>query len=115
MERRRQRRVSNLGAIESFSFQGENAVVEIDRPLEISLKDMSVGGLGIKSKTKFDIDTTLSIDLMIESDNYVVIGKIVWCKSNGAYYDCGLKLIYMPDELAALLDSAGEETIHYPN
>jgi len=115
MERRRRRRVSNLGVIESYSFQGENTIVEIDRPIEISLKNMSAGGLGIKSKTAFEIDSTLSIDLMIESYNYVVIGKIVWCKSNGAYYESGLKLIYMPDELMNLLDIAGEEAIHYPN
>ncbi len=115
-DRRRQRRLSNLGIIESFNFHTNNRLVEISSPIEISLKDISVGGLGIKSSCFIEDDTTLSIDIQFNEENHVVIGKVVWCRPNGKFYDCGLKLIYMPELLTSfLLDIDEEDDLKYMN
>lgn len=110
LERRRKPRLSNLGIIESFNFHTNNKQVEISTPIEISLKDISVGGLGIKSNCQFENDTTLSLDIQFEGDNYVVIGKVVWCRESGDLFDCGLKLIYMPEELVKFLIGLDDES-----
>lgn len=115
MERRRQARISNIGKIESFNFQHGNEIVQIDTPIEISLKDISLGGLGIISSNAFDVDTTLSIGLILEEESFVVIGKIVWCQSMGAYYESGLKLIYMPHELNDLITDVEYQSQKYSN
>ncbi|MDK2866563.1 MAG: PilZ domain [Clostridiales bacterium] len=115
MERRQAKRVRNLGEIESYSFQGDNRLVEINRPNIISLKDISTGGLGIQSATKFEAGTTLSIDLIINETSFVVIGRIVWCRENGIHYDCGLRLIYIPDDLENIIDAYDEEVNPYIN
>ncbi len=88
-----------LGNIESFNFHTTNREVTIQFPAEISLKDISVGGLGIKSNVPLEAGITLSLNLELNSESYVVIGKIVWCKKSGNLYECGLKLIYMPETL----------------
>jgi len=109
MERRRERRLSNLGIIESFNFHANNRQVEISSPIEISLKDISLGGLGIKTNCFFETETTLSLDIQFNEQNYVVIGKVVWCRKNGKFFDCGLKLIYMPEDLIDFLVGIDEE------
>lgn len=115
MERRREKRVSNLGIIESFNFHSSSQSVVINAPMEISLIDISIGGLGIKSSTYLEIDTTLSIHIQLETDNFVVIGKVVWCRKENNLYTCGLKLIYMPEELHTFLDDSGDQLNKYIN
>ncbi|GAB6108569.1 PilZ domain-containing protein [Fusibacter bizertensis] len=115
MDRRRERRISNLGVIESFNFHANNQEVVINSPLEISLVDISAGGLGIKSNIMLEEDTTLSIAIQYENINFVVIGRIVWCRREGQIYNCGLKLIYMPGELSELLEQAVDQENKYIN
>jgi hypothetical protein len=115
MERRQAKRVRNLGEIESYSFQGDNRMVVINRPNIISLKDISTGGLGIQSTTQFSDGTTLSIDLIINDTSFVVIGRIVWCRANGIHYDCGLRLIYIPEDLEYLINGYEDEGSQYIN
>ncbi|MBF4694038.1 PilZ domain-containing protein [Fusibacter ferrireducens] len=116
MDRRHRRRLSNLGMIESFNFHTNNRLVEINSPVEISLKDISLGGLGIKSNCFFENDTTLSLDIQFNEENHVVIGKVVWCRKSGNFYDCGLKLIYMPEPLINFLMEIDEdEEVKYMN
>lgn len=114
MEKRRAKRY-HVGVIESFNFHESNKAVEIDFPLEISLRDISAGGLGIKSNVIFEKDTTLSLNLELEEESYVVIGKIVWCEPCGDFYDCGLKLIYMPEPLRTEFDGESEQLSKYSN
>ena len=99
MERRREKRLSQLGMIESFNFHSSQHNVVINTPVEISLIDLSVGGLGIKSNVELENDTTISINIQVDEMNYVVIGRVVWCTKEGNLYNCGLKLIYIPSEL----------------
>lgn len=115
MERRREKRLSNLGIIESFNFHASSQSVVINAPMEISLIDISKGGLGIKSSSYLEIETTLSIHIQLESENYVVIGKVVWCRKEENLYNCGLKLIYMPEALHAFLDDSGDQLNKYMN
>lgn len=115
MERRREKRIGNLGVIESFNFHASNHEVMINSPLEISLVDISLGGVGIKSNVSLDKDTTLSIAIQMEQVNHVVIGRIVWCAKEDNYYTCGLKLIYMPPELRDLLEELSDQTNRYMN
>lgn len=98
MENRRGKRYA-LGTIESFNFHTTNSEVEIQFPTEISLKDISIGGLGIKSDVLLEPGMTLSLNLELDNESYVVIGKTVWCKAIGEQFECGLKLIYMPETL----------------
>jgi len=115
MERRHEKRLSQYGIIESFNFHSSQNNVVINTPLEISLIDMSIGGLGIKSNVLLENDTTLSINLQFEEINYVVIGKIVWCIEEGSIYNCGLKLIYMPSELKHYLEDKEDQLNKYIN
>jgi len=115
LNRRSGNRFKEVGMIESFNFQSENKVVEIDYPMEVSLRDISMGGIGVKSNTNFDIGITLSMNLQIEGNSYVVIGKIIWCRERDGYYDSGLKLIYMPEPLVDYLMIADEESSKYHN
>lgn len=115
MERRREKRISRIGIIESFNFHSTSQSVAINAPMEISLIDISIGGLGIKSSTYLEIDTTISVHIQLETDNYVVIGKVVWCRKEGNLYNCGLKLIYMPEELHEFLNDSGDQLSKYIN
>ena len=115
MERRRQRRYSQLGKIESFNFHASNQEVIINSPSEVSLIDISAGGLGIKSNVELELDTTLSINIQLETINYVVIGKVVWCRKEDDIFNCGLKLIYLPSELRDFLNSHEEQPNKYIN
>lgn len=109
MERRHNKRVANFGVIESYSFQGDNRDVTIKRPKVISLRDISVGGLGITSSKAIEIGATLSLDLEVDNENYVVIGKIVWCRpGSDDHYECGMKLIYMPEDLSDMVEAFEE-------
>jgi len=103
MERRQDKRVGKPGVIESFNFHSTDQDIVINTPLEISLEDISLGGLGVKSNVKLELETTLSINLLLEGMNYVVIGKVMWCKKAGDLYTCGLKLIYLPHELTEFI------------
>ncbi|MDN5351185.1 MAG: hypothetical protein PWQ12_101 [Clostridiales bacterium] len=114
-DRRKERRYENLGVIESFNFHMSNRTVEINAPVEISLKDISMGGLGIRSNKALEVGTTLSIHLQLDRDSTIVIGKVVWCRYDGSFFNCGLKLIYMPDELIDFLEVASEEGNKYMN
>ncbi|MGX8795714.1 PilZ domain-containing protein [Fusibacter sp. JL298sf-3] len=118
MDNRRDKRYS-IGNIESFNFHTTNREVEIQFPLEISLRDISAGGLGIKSNAFLETDTTLSVNLEFEGESFVVIGKIVWCHfcgdACGNKYDCGLKLIYMPEQLVAYFSDMPETFTKYTN
>lgn len=114
MDKRRGKRFP-VGTIESFNFHTTNQEVEMSFPEEISLRDISLGGLGIKSNVRLQKETTLSINLQLEEESYVVIGKVVWCKSTGDQYDCGLKLIYMPEPLIAYFSDLKDSNNKYPN
>ncbi|MBM7561075.1 PilZ domain-containing protein [Fusibacter tunisiensis] len=115
MDNRRNKRFEQLGQIETYNFHASNQVVEIQTPLEITLRDVSVGGLGIKCNTALSPDTTLSMNLDFEDENYVVIGKVVWCRATGNVFSCGLKLIYMPDELVTYLSDLESGSHKYSN
>lgn len=115
MERRREKRISNLGVIESYNFHTSSHDVMINAPLEISLIDISVGGLGIKSNNALEMDTTLSLAIEVESINHVVIGRVVWCRLEDGIYNCGLKLIYMPGELHDFLERIVDQENKYIN
>ena len=115
MDKRRGRRISTQGVIDSYNFHAANKAVTIHAPLEISLRDLSLGGLGIKSSDPLDVDATLSMNIELDAHNFVVIGKIVWCKPSGSLFDCGVKLIYMPDELVSMLMDAGDVQSKYSN
>jgi len=115
MERRREKRLSKLGIIESFNFHSSSHEVIINSPLEISLIDISIGGIGIKANTMLENDTTMSINIQLENENYVVIGKVVWCRPEDNLFTCGLKLIYMPTELHEFLENRVEQQNKYIN
>lgn len=115
MGQRRNRRFEQIGNIETYNFHASNQTVEIQTPLEITLRDISVGGLGIKSSHAMNPDTTLSLNLDFNDENFVVIGKVVWCKEAGNLFSCGLKLIYMPDELVEMLTDMDNQNNKYSN
>lgn len=115
MDRRREKRIAKVGVIESFNFHASHQGVMINAPMEISLIDISIGGLGIKSNVPLENDTTLSIAIQLEQTNHVVIGKIVWCSEEASYFNCGLKLIYMPPELHDFLEESMAQDNKYIN
>lgn len=115
MERRREKRLSQVGMIESFNFHSSQHNVVINTPVEISLIDMSAGGLGIKSNVALENDTTISINIQFDETNYVVIGRVVWCTQEGNLYNCGLKLIYIPSELRDHLEDKEDQQTKYIN
>ncbi len=115
MESRHEKRLSQLGMIESFNFHSSQHNVVIHAPIEISLIDMSLGGLGIKSSIMLENDTTISINIQLEGTNNVVIGRVVRCTKEGNLYNCGLKLIYIPSELKDYLEDKEDRQSKYIN
>lgn len=115
MDHRRDKRFNEFGNIETYNFHATNRSVEIHTPLEITLRDISAGGLGIKSTIMLDPEVTISMNLDLNEENYVIIGKVVWCKSEGEVYSCGLKLIYIPDDLVQFVSSLDENNSKYSN
>lgn len=114
MDKRKDKRFL-VGSIESFNFHETNRDVEMYFPAEISLRDISAGGLGIKSSVAIALDTTLSVNLELEGNHYVVIGKVVWCRPKNGQHDCGLKVIYMPEGLISQFIRHSETKSKYQN
>ncbi len=115
MEKRKDKRFEAHGTIDSYNFHAQNRAVTINAPVEISLRDLSYGGIGIKTNVPLEVEDTLSIHLQLDNHNYVVIGKVVWCKESGNLYDCGLKLIYMPEELISRFSGEASSESKYSN
>lgn len=115
MDHRRDKRFNEFSNIETYNFHATNRSVEIHTPLEVTLKDISAGGLGIKSTINLEPDVTISMNLELDDENYVIIGKVVWCKPVGEVFSCGLKLIYMPDDLVRYISSLDESMTKYSN
>lgn len=87
------------GRISSFSFQEGNQNVVLLKPLKISLRDISAGGIGILSSAYLEPKSTLSIELIWYEMSFVVIGKVRWCHLQNGNYRCGIQLIFMPETL----------------
>lgn len=71
----------------------------VDQNVEISLVDVSDDGIGIKTKDPLKRDKIISFNLCFTRTVYRVVAKVLWTKKNGALYESGLEIEYMPDEL----------------
>lgn len=93
------KRVDNDGRVQSVEYFQSQEHVQIEKPIEISLENISLGGIGIKSTEPLKVDMTISLNLFINEKNYSVVAKVVWTEDMGSYHKSGLELLYIPDEL----------------
>jgi len=79
-------------------FNGEG-LVELDKPLELIVVDISVGGVGLKSKQTFNNGSVLIFDLDFGLSKYKVQAKVLWSIQQDDYSRIGLKFVSMPNTL----------------
>lgn len=97
--KRHYKRIDNDGRVQSVEYFPSQEHVQIERPIEISLENISLGGIGIKSTEPLENGMTISLNLYINERNFSVVAKVVWTEDMDSYHKSGLELLYIPDEL----------------
>ena len=83
-----------------------------DVPIELSpvdrvreersrIKDVSVGGLSLKSDVSLETNTLIKIRIPLVEPPFETHGKVVWCKKNEFDYEIGVKFTTEQDAYAA--------------
>jgi c-di-GMP-binding flagellar brake protein YcgR len=73
---------------------------EYGEPLEITLLNVSAGGLGIVSDKLFEKGTTLVLNMKLEEEYYEkVTAKVMWDMKKGDKYRHGLEIINISGRL----------------
>ncbi len=83
-----------------------------DVPIELSpagrlceehsrIKDVSVGGLSLKSDTALEIKTLIKIRIPLVEPPFETHGEVVWCKKTTRAYEIGVQFIDEQDAYAA--------------
>lgn len=83
-----------------------------DVPIELSpaghasehcshIKDVSVGGLSLKSSIQLELKTLIKIKIPLVEPPFETVGVVVWCKKSHSDYEVGLQFIDEQDAYAA--------------
>lgn len=83
-----------------------------DVPIELSpadrmsddrsrIKDVSVGGLSLKSDIALELQALIKIKIPLVEPPFETLGKVVWCKKNKCDFEIGVKFIDEQDAFAA--------------
>jgi len=83
-----------------------------DVPIELSpadrrsdehsrIKDVSVGGLSLRSDIALELKTLIKIRIPLVEPPFETYGKVVWCRKNSSDYEIGVKFIDEQDAYAA--------------
>jgi hypothetical protein len=84
----------------------------IDVPIELSpaghasenyshIKDVSVGGLSLKSSMELELKTLIKIKIPLVEPPFETLAVVVWCKKSHSDYEVGVQFIDEQDAYAA--------------
>lgn len=77
-----------------YRYYTENGELHhFDEPRLFEVIDVSLGGLGIISKSEFPTDVTLEFTFYLENIPYQVLTQIKWCVGNPFFNKYGLEII----------------------
>lgn len=83
-----------------------------DVPIELSpaeqmrydysrIKDVSIGGLSLKSTVALDLKSLINIKIPLVEPPFETLGKVVWCNKTTSDYEVGVEFVDEQDAYAA--------------
>ena len=92
--KRKSRRIDYYSKIQCIKNTYKGRTEEFEMPLELTLINISVGGLGIISENPFEKDTVLVLSFKLEEEKYEkVSAKVMWMMKMGDMYWYGLEIM----------------------
>ncbi|MEA4848596.1 MAG: PilZ domain-containing protein [Clostridiaceae bacterium] len=112
---RKNKRVGYYSKIQCIkSIQGDKTE-EYEEPLELTLINISAGGLGIISEKTFEKDAVLTFNLKLEEKEYKrVLARVIWIMEKDGKFKYGLEIVNMSGRLykhLSLLDNGIMTTV----
>lgn len=95
-----------------WRYYNEKELIELDRPLEFYIVDISAGGVGVRSSSDISKGNILIFELPFGLSTYKVMGKVVWTDRRENHYRSGLEFVSIPFNLRESiieLSKLGEE------
>lgn len=94
-EKRRYVRVRYLQNIECQSIcENLNAdPVRLNKPITITLSDVSMGGIGAVCSIQLDVGSIMEFNMSIDQLKYTILCEVVYCISMDESYRIGLKIV----------------------
>jgi len=98
--KRKIRRIDYYSKIQCIKSTCEGRTEEYEIPLELTLINISVGGLGIISEKPFEKDAVLILSFKLEEVKYEkVSAKVMWMMKMGDMYRHGLEIMNVSGKL----------------
>jgi len=98
--KRKSRRIDYYSKIQCIKSTYRGRTEEYEIPLELTLINISVGGLGIISEKPFEKDTVLVLSFNLEEEKYEkVSAKVMWMMKMGDMYRHGLEIMNVSGKL----------------
>lgn len=100
VEMRKSRRINYLSKIYCKKCICGGETEEYKEPLELTLLNVSVGGLGIMSDRMFEVGSILTLSMKLEEISYEkVTAKVMWNIKKGEMYRHGLQIVNISGRL----------------
>jgi c-di-GMP-binding flagellar brake protein YcgR len=98
--KRKSRRIDYYSKIQCIKSTYKGRTEEYEIPLELTLINISVGGLGIISEKPFEKDAVLVLSFKLEEERYEkVSAKVMWMMKMGDMYRHGLEIMNVSGKL----------------
>ena len=98
--KRKNRRIDYYSKIQCIKSTYKGRTEEYEIPLELTLINISVGGLGIISEKPFEKDAVLVLSFKLEEERYEkVSAKVMWMMKMGDMYRHGLEIMNVSGKL----------------
>jgi c-di-GMP-binding flagellar brake protein YcgR len=68
-------------------------IVKFDEPIMMEVFDVSLGGIGVVTKSQFPDNATLEFTLYLEQIPYQVMTQLKWVSTNNVFFRYGLEII----------------------
>lgn len=92
-ELRKSKRIDYYAKIQCTKSIYNGNTEEYEEPLELTLINVSIGGLGIVSERSFEKAAVLVLNLRLEEENYEkVTAKVMWTIKKGDLFRYGLEI-----------------------
>jgi c-di-GMP-binding flagellar brake protein YcgR len=98
--KRKSRRIDYYSRIQCIKSTYRGRTEEYEMPLELTLINISVGGLGIISEKTFEKDAVLILSFKLEEEKYEKVpAKVMWMMKIGDMYRYGLEIMNVSGRL----------------
>ncbi len=73
--------------------------ISLDKPIEIIMVNISLGGAGLICEKKFEAGTVFVLNFYLDRIPYNQLFKILWCEKAGEMYRVGTEIINISTNL----------------